>query len=374
MANNIYLDSKTGRYYIKFKKTTIRRDDENNVFHTEKQALIYLNKIRKKAHFSFSGRSSQTFNDFLNDFLLFLQKGSNAKRPRTIEKYKERINKYFIPYFNNVKIRTIKNIDLLNYSNKINSLKISNDLRKGIFQNVRLFVDFINKYLAVPLDTSLLEPIIDNQEVLHVHNPKYIKVSEYNQLMELSKNDILMHVLIHILYIYGLRIGEAQGLLVSSFNFENNSFVIDAQVSRPQKELVGTKIRTACKTKYSVREYPLFSVSKDLIILLINTNKLKENDFLFKIKSCNRPISRTNILFRLNNLTERGHLPHYSPKDFRSSNLTNLAVNNVPPSVIMKRAGHVSSLTLNKYYASISTDEKRRFGNIMLKNIKTNPP
>lgn len=360
---NVYLDKKTDRYYIKINKTTIRRDDNGNFFKTEKQASNFLKKIERNNHYLVKGKTNYTCAEIMDDFLLSLKKGSAAKRARTVEKYKERLNKYFMPTFSNTKIKSLNNEMINKFTLKINNLNIRNELKKGILQNCRAFINYLNRYLIIPLDESILEPILDLQALNTNKKQSYISFDDYKKMHDYftKNNDFKMALLVHILYYYGLRLGEALGLLIESFDFKNNSFIVDAQVSRPNKELTGYKIRSQTKTKYSVREFPLFKETKRLVLNLIKINNLKKDDFIFRIELSNKPISRTNLLFKLNLAQQDLKIDHYSPKDFRTTNLTNLALNNVPITIVMKWAGHVESTTLQKYYVQVDVNEKRKY-------------
>jgi len=195
-------------------------------------------------------------------------------------------------------------------------------------------------------------------------------VVEFNQFQELYRmcDSDYYRLMFLTMFLYGLRIGEQLGLMVNSFDFEDNTIEIYHAVTIKGKnkfELVTPKTAAGKRILNMPKSYAL------MVQEHIKKNKLKNNDFIFfKYKTMQ---SKENHRMPVHENTCRRTMEKYCQdynKDFhphmlRTSICTHLREKGVPLEEISKFLGHEDPEITDQYYLKTSNAKKEVINTVL---------
>lgn len=234
----------------------------------EKWTKYYLSKSEEK-----NETEDIYFTDYLSKWLKSIKYGL---QPDTIRGYTVNIEKIIIPYFKN------KNILL-----KDLKARHIQEFYTYCLEKRKVTPATINRYHAnirKCLQTALKQELVLSNQADLVDKPKegkYIaKVLPIKELLKILENIEGTHLELPTFFstYYGLRRGEAAGLLWSNIDFKNKKIIIgNSLIEGEKRELINRK---SLKTKSSYRTLELIpEVEK---FLLAVKKKQEENKKLFK--------------------------------------------------------------------------------------------
>lgn len=197
-----------------------------------------------------------------------------------------------------------------------------------------------------------------------------VTFSEFKALYDVC--DPYYKLLFLTLYTFGLRIGEAMGLKVDSFDFDIQVMQIYQSIS--WKSGTGSYIAITPKTASSNRFYYMPELYIRAIEAHIRSNNLKDNDYIFfSSKSHTRPLSEHALRNKYKQYAELANFPHGTKFHiFRHTNASELLAHGVSVEDIKDYEGHSSTAVTEKYYLHQTDEAKKRTMevlNIILSNL-----
>lgn len=197
-----------------------------------------------------------------------------------------------------------------------------------------------------------------------------VTFSEFKSLYDVC--DPYYKLLFLTLYTFGLRIGEAMGLKVDSFDLDNQIMQIYQSIS--WKSGTGSYVVITPKTASSNRFYYLPELYIKAIGTHIKNNHLKDNDFIFfSSKSHTRPLSEHALRNKYKRYAELANFPHGTKFHiFRHTNASELLAHGVSLEDIKDYEGHSSVEVTERFYLHQTEESKKRTMevlNIILSNL-----
>lgn len=291
----------------------------------------------------------------------------------TYEGYKTDTENHLIPYFEqkNLMLQDVKIADIEKYYNykavtgrldgkpgglSCRTLKIHGTILSLIFKKAireELIRDNPCQYARLP---KMQKTTV---------KPSFYTVEQCNRLLEVSKSTML-HDMLYMTIIYGLRRSELMGLRWDAVDFENNTIVIQHTVVL-QNQVVA---KDSTKNKTSNRVYPLLDDVKPLLEKLLE--KQKKNKDFFKncysdsgyifAKEDGTPYYPSYPSHELQKVLKKNELPHIRFHDLRHSCASMLILRGWNMKDISEWLGHADISTTMNIYGHISMKHKRELG------------
>lgn len=227
-------------------------------------------------------------------------------------------------------------------------------LLKRIFEYCKIYFNY------ECLDVLKLQPFKDYSIKKKEIKTKIITHDIFKQIYD-SANEFYK-LLYLTLYLYGLRFGEAMGLKVESFDFENNIMYIYRSIA--YKTGKGS-IAVSPKTSSSNRALWMIDAYVDLLKAHIKKYKLKNEDYIFfSTTSRRKPLSEHAVRY---NITKIGKAIGFSfhPHMFRHTNVSELREKGISLEEIQKYEGHSSIEITEKVYLHETEERKKRTQSIL---------
>ena len=353
----IYKDNKKNTYYFKVcinGRQFLRRGFSTKKEATKAEAVFITQNQKNKAS------EDLTYLQLLNLYKDYLK---NDYKITTFNRTRQQIDNYYSKLFPDIKISKLVYSDVLKAREIIDLSPINVELKNRhrsflvrFFRWIRVYYDYdfyIIERMQRFKDYSIHKSKIKVDMVQHREFKKIFNScdSSYFRLAFLT------------MYIYGLRQGELLGLLVNSFDFEDNVFEIYQGVSF--KTGNGSFEPISPKSKTSQRFYRMPEEYSKLIKKHIQENHLKDDDYIFFRYETNK--SKLDRRRPVHESTFRRDAYKYCRKynnEFhfhmlRKSNVTHLHDKSIHLEEIKKFVGHSSSdITKNVYLQK--SDEKEQ--------------
>lgn len=261
-------------------KLKVTEESKRKNLENENEARYRLKLFREKwtkYYLSKSEEKNETediyFTDYLSKWLKSIKYGL---QPDTIRGYTVNVEKIIIPYFKNKKI-LLKDLKARHiqefYTYCLEKRKVTPATIHRYHANIR-------KCLQTALKQEL---VLSNQADL-IDKPKegkYIaKVLSIKELLKILENIEGTHLELPTFFstYYGLRRGEAAGLLWSNIDFNNKKIIIgNSLIEGEKRELINRK---SLKTKSSYRTLELIPEVEKFLLAI--KKKQEENKKLFK--------------------------------------------------------------------------------------------
>lgn len=290
-----------------------------------------------------SGLKNKKHNEFENMTLKELyEKYLSHKKPMlklsTYLKYKDDIENYILPYFENKIANQITSKDILKWQDKINLLKLS------IYTKKRVYTTFSSLLKHGKIFYGMKENVISSVENFKEPRGKnskkmnFLTKEEFNNFISYEKNITYRNFFI-ILFYTGMRRGELLALTKEDINFEDNTITIN-KTYNPRYKKYNIE-ETDPKTGKSNRKIQMLDIVKDTLNKMdLDKNKRVFNDVALTTlkKHCDKNIAKAKIKKNI-----RIH-------DFRHSFASMCIDKDVPIGIISEYLGHENiSITLDTY-------------------------
>lgn len=232
-----------------------------------------INKITKSSNKTsktkVSIRPISQYTTFDNWSLKWLE---TYKKPNVTEytykwTYETNIKKYFIPYFGNKKLSSIKQIDIQEYFNlhkhlSITTLKRQVNILRGIFEEA-IFNDFCSK-----------NPV---RNIKITSNKEKFITKAYNQkqaesIQKICSPEIPIQAAVYIIIATGLRRAEVLGLLWDDIDFKNRIIHVRRSLTKGKCKDTNIPQVGSVKTENSIRDIPI--TDDDLLEFLNRITKI----------------------------------------------------------------------------------------------------
>lgn len=286
---------------------------------------------------------------------MFLEYHKNNVRETTFSSSKYEVS-YSMNFFKDYFIKDIKVLDLQNF---INSLKLSPSTIKLVFNKVKQVFSFGNDITEIinysPNFKKVILPTVNSKVRTDI-----LTEDEINTILNDYKNTIYYYIFQTAINT-GMRRGEILALTWDKIDFENNIITVNKSLTRFNKI-------TLPKNNSSIREVPLNSSLKNLLLELKKFNKNKIN---YSLKGNEITISNNNdydFLFRneyggfvsisnVNSIFGNHYNYKYHFHQFRHYFATKLINAGIPIAEVAKILGHAQISTTLKMYVGTSKSE-----------------
>ena len=204
------------------------------------------------------------------------------------------------------------------------------------------------------------------KETNHNTVAKFYTAEQCKKLLEVTKGSVL-HDMIYLTIIYGLRRSELMGLKWDAVDFDNNTITIKHTVVL-QNQIVA---KDKTKNKSSNRVYPLLDDIKEILLKIKDKQQkdkkffgkaYKKNDYIFKDVRGNQyyPSYPTHSLRKI---LKKNELPHIRWHDLRHSCASMLILKSWQMKEISDWLGHADIGTTMNIYGHLDIVHKRDLGN-----------
>lgn len=306
------------------------------------ECLDDAKKCEKDLYTTYSEQQDDyKIDDLLTPFEEYLfKKFKETTAMRDLYTFKKRI----LPYFKGKTLSKINRSYMEYVCDSINGQDYKDV--KGLIKIAKTFLNFLSTY-GLDFNPNFLYVYKKNRIVFKRMN--YYTLVEFEALISVIENstDLLMF---SMLFYYGLRCGELRGLQVRDFT--KDRIYINKELTN--KGRFGNQEILPVKTQSSIREYPYVLNIKELFNKVVEENKLKSTDYVFKAVDKNSlVIGETTIRFRLKKYAKLAKIKIIKIHEFRHSCATYLINKDVDPKDIAFWLGHSSVSTTLQTYAHI---------------------
>lgn len=287
-------------------KLKVIEESKRKNLENENEAKYRLKLFREKwSKYHFSNSKDKTENIYFTDYLeKWLNNIKFGLQPSTIRGYSTNIESAIIPYFKpkNILLTGLKARHIQEfYTYCIDEKKVSPNTVIRYHANIR---KCLQSALKQELVTSNQADLVDKpKKKLYIAN-----VLPISKLLILLRNIEGTHLEIPTFFsvYYGLRRGEAAGLLWSNVDFKNKKIIIgNTLIEGENKELLNRK---SLKTKSSYRTLELIPEVEKFLLEI--KEKQEENKKLFKVSynhkySDNICVKENGDLIKLDYITKK---------------------------------------------------------------------
>lgn len=287
-------------------KLKVIEESKRKNLENENEAKYRLKLFREKwSKYHFSDSKDKTENIYFTDYLeKWLNNIKFGLQPSTIRGYSTNIESAIIPYFKpkNILLTGLKARHIQEfYTYCIDEKKVSPNTVIRYHANIR---KCLQSALKQELVTSNQADLVDKpKKKLYIAN-----VLPISKLLILLRNIEGTHLEIPTFFsvYYGLRRGEAAGLLWSNVDFKNKKIIIgNTLIEGENKELLNRK---SLKTKSSYRTLELIPEVEKFLLEI--KEKQEENKKLFKVSynhkySDNICVKENGDLIKLDYITKK---------------------------------------------------------------------
>lgn len=291
----------------------------------------------------------------------------------TYEGYKTDTENHLIPYFEqkNLMLQDVKIADIEKYYN-YKAVTGRLDGKPGGLSRRTLKIH--GTILSLIFKQAIREELIRYNPCQYARVPKVKKaavkpsfytVEQCNKLLKVSKSTML-HDMLYMTIIYGLRRSELMGLRWDAVDFKNNTITIQHTVVLQNRVVA----KDSTKNKKSNRVYPILDDVKILLKKLLKQqeknkeffqNCYSDSGYVF-VKDDGTPYYPSYPSHALQKVLKKNELPHIRFHDLRHSCASMLILRGWNMKDISEWLGHADISTTMNIYGHISMEHKRELG------------
>lgn len=338
----VYKNKSNNTWYIKYKNKTRRG------FNTKREAMQYESKMKLSIVENIDTQDVY-FKDVAMDYLNTLKKNSKFS---TFQKCNNVILNIILKNVVNKKIANISEKDCREFYEYVKELDYSTVYKNYIINKYKVIFKHAKIYYKLQHNPS---SIIENIKPTHTERIKQrnretnIWTNNEFEMFITCVNKPMYRELFTLLFMTGLRLGEA--LALSWKDFDSNNGLIHITKSLTRKTEHGLYEITEPKNFSSIRDV---SLGENLTNYLLEYKKkeqqtvgFNENWFIF---GKNKPLPQTTIDRVKNRAIAESGVPKIKIHDLRHSHATNLIGNGMNIVAVSKRLGHSDiNMTLKVY-------------------------
>lgn len=284
------------------------------------------------------GVSTITFDEL---FKLYIDERSNKIKRKSIYNITMLVNKQISPIFGEMPIDKITLGHIQKWQNSLLNSEYSNRYTYKIQEQFKTVINFGLRYEYIDKNPFKI-PIVQNRNEFK-KEMLFWEQEEWNQFIQFVDNPVYF-ALFSTLYWTGIRIGEAQGLQIKDFDYENKEIHITKTYNPIHKEL------TTPKTQNSYRTVTITDNLTKLLEGLKQRYKVyvgyNDECFLFGF---DEPLANNTIRRYFNNYIELANVKKIRIHDLRHSHVSLLRHHGFDRYEVAKRLGHTPAMVDNTY-------------------------
>lgn len=328
-----YKDNERGTWYASFKIVDIsgnRKTITKRGFATKREAIQYETNFIQ----SNDGRLTMTFGKFVEEHYLPYIK-SRIKQS-TFDTKVAILKKHILPYFQDRKLTDITNNLIIQWQNKIMSLKTeagetySQTYLKTIHLVLSAILNFGVKNFGIPKNAAALVGAMGSERTRD--EMKFWTLEEYQKVRDAAMESPVYYYAFEVLYWTGMREGEMLALTGNDVNFETNSIRISKTYHRSHDKDIVTPPKTSNSNR--VVSVPAF-LTAEIEEYITQIYDYDPSDRLFKLP-------KSSLTRQLDNFARKAGVPEIRVHDLRHSHVSLLINNGYNAVAIAKRVGHKS--------------------------------
>ena len=275
----------------------------------------------------------------------YLNELSSNSKMGTLRKHTDNINKYILPYFENVKISSITNKSILEWKQKIEEKKYSLNFKKGLFVSFSALLNHGCKYYGFESNPARN---VGNFKAKRGQKKKQINVMTAEQFEKFKENEqnSFYRNLFNVLFYTGMRRGEFLALTWDDVDFENNTI----NISKTLNPKLIDQSDDSPKTDKANRT-----------ILMLET--VRESLSFLKNNGCDSPSSfatLTTMKRRCDNNCKKIGVDIFRIHDFRHSFVSLCIEKSIPINIISNYIGHENVSTTWDTYGHLYQDSQNK--------------
>ncbi len=313
------------------------------------------------------------FADYIEEWLLNVK---NHVDVVTYEGYVQYAEKHIIPYFKNkgLMLQDVKISDIEEYYN-CKSVGGRLDGKPGGLSARTIKLHKV--VLSLVLKKAIRDGILNNNPCEYARIPKseekaavaqFCTVEQCKRLLSCVEGTVL-HDMIYITMLYGLRRSELMGLKWDAVDFKKNTIAIKHTVVVQNSVIAKDKT----KNKTSMRTYPLLDEVKEILVRIKSSqennkrifgNCYEQNDYIFTKEdgSTYYPTYPSHELWKC---LKKNSLPHIRWHDLRHTTASLLILKGWQMKEISEWLGHADIGTTMNIYGHIDMAHKKELGNTL---------
>lgn len=300
------------------------------------------------------------FQDYVQEF--FREELKRVKKSTNINN-QLRFNKNILPFFKDVKVKSIDVPLVLRFQNSLLKYNLSNRYINYILIQLSNYLDYLIKINI--LDVNVVNKISklknnDDMIVNVVKNNKVVEVDNFNKFISTFTDDeVIPKVAFEIMYKAGTRRAETRALTWNDIDFKNHTIQINKQLVNIGNGSVLTT--TKSKTSNRIINMP-FSLEQSLLDLYLKEKRKYNYDStnfenLFVLGGVNAIGSTTLNRYRVKHIKLAG-IPYFINHDLRHSYGSNMIANGFDIKYVSTQMGHESlEITLSVYHHLLNKTE-----------------
>lgn len=368
----VYKDKNSNKWYYEFTYKTAsgetrRRKKRGFALKADAKEAEALEKIKLKD----APPSSMTFGQL---YALYMEAKKPEWLPGTERIITTSIDLHVLPFFKDICIDKISTKDIEDWKIKLYNKKTKNGEKYNAttLNRVRKYFSAIFNYAInhryvtfnpVKAVTGFKDPMGgDNDMEKQVWTPE-----EFKKFISVV-DDETWKLFFTFLWVTGVRIGEAQGVMFQDIDFENHAVTISKSVDTKQKGKLYVINPTKTK-KTRVIELP----NEFMIMLRPYFDTMKHRDgwskdkFLFGYE---RPLPNTTIDKARNKYINQAGVKRISSHCFRHSHATYLLSNGIDIKSVSERLGHKDVEETLNTYVHVLPSNKSKILSLVDKSLK----
>jgi len=313
-----------------------------NIYQTEDGRWYYSKMIRGHRYVKYFSTANEAYDELRKLTYLMLKNGNkDMSFPMFIEDYKSymatkyeittciskeySINKHILPFFKDMYISEINQfvVKQWRYNFIMNNTQLSASHKNHIINLCKLIMKYLQDIYYYPTGFEHLV-YVKNKEI--IEEKTCWSYDEYNKFNNVIK-DPIDRLAFHLMFYYGLRLGELLGLQWKCIYFEKNILkIVQQRVNDRQSH---QQILKSPKTTTSVRSIYITNITKNMLLDL----KGKKDDFIINV-------SRTTLRRRFNYYQDLSQVERITIHQLRHSCITNMYYSNYDIKAVGNMVGH----------------------------------
>lgn len=371
----VYKDKKTGKWYYEFTYKTItgenkRRKKRGFDLKSDAKEAEALEKIKLKD----APPSSLTFGQL---YQLYLEAKTPEWLAGTERKLRDHIELHVLPVFKDIRLDKITTKQIENW--KIDMYKKTHHAPDGPKKYKASTLNSIRRDFSTIFNYAINHKIISFNAVRAVtgfKNPMSEDVDmekqvwspeEFQQFISVV-DDEKWHIFFTFLWVTGVRIGEAQGVMFRDIDFESNTVRISKSIDTKQKGKPYVINPTKTK-KTRVLELPgeFIAMLKPYYDKWAQMDTWNPDRFLFGFE---KPLPNTTIDKTRESYIKLAGVKRISSHCFRHSHATYLLSNGVDIKSVSERLGHKDVEETLNTYVHVLPNNRDKILNLVDKTLK----
>ena len=278
----------------------------------------------------------------------------DCKRSTYISNFK-RFNEYIRGRIPNKSVSELDDSDLKAWRSYLS--KYSSSVVDSVWNLMSKFSAWLFDYYSFNFSSFKLLPKIKDYSIkpyVEVRK-KTLSVDDLRKFLD-SVDDIKLYLLFVVSFVCSLRIGEARGLLRSSFL--GDAIVVNRAESYLGQ---GKSVPVSPKSESSCRKIVLPSSVCSILDSYCRDNRLTPDDYLFfSPRGTKFPLGATTIRRAIEHYCGRAGIPYFRFHSFRHTFATLLVDGGFSVDVVGSFLGHSSSSITKKYYVHCDETDSNR--------------